>query len=122
MPYSVVLTGTIASGKSTAADFFKQQSIDIISADAIARELTAPHTEALHAIALHFGQHILSTDGTLDRRALRQVIIKHPDERLWLERYLHPQIRAQIEAALKSTQSPYVMIEIPLLTRREDFP
>lgn len=122
MPYTIVLTGTIASGKSTATDFFKQKNIDTISADIIARELTEPGTPALASITAHFGQHILTHDGALDRRALRQIIIRHPHERKWLEAYLHPQIRLNIEAALTQTQSPYVVIEIPLLTRREDFP
>ncbi len=122
MPYTIILTGTIASGKSTAAEFFKQQGIDIISADSIARELTEPNTPALAAIASHFGQTILTKTGELNRKALRQVIIQHPDERRWLEAYLHPQIRASIESALKTSQGPYAMVEVPLLTRREDFP
>lgn len=122
MPYTVVLTGTIASGKSTATAFFKQHDVEVISADDIARRLTEVNTPALTAIAAHFGQSILNPGGTLNRRALREKIIKHPDERRWLESYLHPQIRASIEEALKTVQSPYVVIEIPLLTRREDFP
>jgi dephospho-CoA kinase len=122
MPYVIVLTGTIASGKSTATEFFKQQSIDTLSADSIARELTEPGTLALSAISAHFGQSIIMPDGTLDRRALRHVITQHPDERRWLEAYLHPQIRTAIEASISAIQSPYAIIEIPLLTRREDFP
>ncbi|MDF1678582.1 MAG: dephospho-CoA kinase [Legionellaceae bacterium] len=122
MPYIVILTGTIASGKSTAINFFKAQGIDTISADMIARELTAPNTPALAAIAAHFGQTILTPSGALDRHALRQTIVQHPDERRWLEGYLHPQIRAGIENVLKKTTSPYVLIEVPLITRREDFP
>ena len=122
MPYTIALTGTIASGKSTAASFFKAQHIDIIDADAIARELTLPNTPALLAITAHFGTHILNADNTLNRSALRKIIIAHPDERKWLESYLHPQIRTNIKTALSHTKSPYVVIEIPLLTRREDFP
>ncbi|MDF1646323.1 MAG: dephospho-CoA kinase [Legionellaceae bacterium] len=122
MPYTVILTGTIASGKSTAADFFKQQGIDIISADAIARDLTQTNTPAFAAITAHFGPSIIASNGTLNRRALRQTIIQHPAERRWLEAYLHPQIRAHIEASLKTIQSPYAVIEVPLLTKRNDFP
>ena len=122
MPYTVILTGTIASGKSTAADFFKQQGIAIISADEISRELTAPNTPTLAAIATHFGQDILTPDGTLDRRALRTQIIHHIDERKWLEAYLHPKIRTRIAALRLKTSKPYVVIEVPLLKRREDFP
>ncbi|MCH9756711.1 MAG: dephospho-CoA kinase [Gammaproteobacteria bacterium] len=122
MPYTVILTGTIASGKSTAAAFFKQQDIEIISADIIARELTEPNTPALATLAAHFGPGILTSNGALNRQALRQIIMQHPDERRWLEAYLHPQIRTSIETALAAINSPYAVIEIPLLTRREDFP
>lgn len=122
MPYIVVLTGTIASGKSTALAFFKQQGIDTISADEIARELTSPNTPAFEAIIAHFGRQITNQDGTLNRRKLRYEIIRHPNERKWLESYLHPQIRSSIQSQLEQTSSAYVVIEIPLITRREDFP
>ena len=49
-------------------------------------------------------------------------MLKHPDERRWLEAYLHPQIRKTIETTLHQVKSPYAVVEIPLLTRREDFP
>ena len=122
LPYVIALTGTIASGKSTASDFFKQQGIDVISADIIARELTGKNTPALAAIVSHFGQSITTENNTLNRRVLRKKIMQHPDEKHWLEAYLHPQIRVAIEAALKHVTSPYAVVEIPLLTRREDFP
>jgi dephospho-CoA kinase len=120
--YVIGLTGTIASGKSTATAFFKQQGINVISADVITRELTAQNTPALATIASHFGQTILTKNNTLNRRALRKIIMQHPEEKRWLEAYLHPQIRVAIETALKHVISPYAVVEIPLLTRREDFP
>ncbi len=122
MPYTIILTGTIASGKSTATRFFKQLGIETISADVIARELTEPGTPSLTAIAAHFGQNILTDSGALNRKALRRIILQHPDERRWLEAYLHPQIRVGIEEAITKAISPYVVVEVPLLTRREDFP
>ncbi len=121
-PYTVVVTGTIASGKSTATNYFKQQGIEVIRADDIARQLTTTGTPALEAISAHFGTSMLNNDGTLNRRALRNIIVAHPDERKWLEDYLHPQIRTQLEAEMANVKSPYVIIEIPLLRRREDFP
>ncbi len=121
-PYAVGLTGGIASGKSTASSFFKKHGIEIISADAIARELTAKDTPALDAIASHFGPGVLTQDNELNRKALREKIMNNADEKCWLEAYLHPQIRVQIEATLKHAKSPYAVVEIPLLIRRDDFP
>lgn len=122
MTYAIGLTGSIATGKSTAAAFFERHAIDIISADEIARDLTNYGEPALTSIVSHFGQGILKKNGELDRKALRKKIIRHPAERLWLEGYLHPQIRARIENALSDATSPYVMIEIPLLINRENYP
>lgn len=122
MTYAIGLTGSIATGKSTAAAFFERHAIDIISADEIARDLTKAGEPALVSIVSHFGQGILKKNGELNRRALRNKIIRHPAERLWLEGYLHPQIRARIENALCDATSPYVIIEIPLLVSRENYP
>ena len=121
MTYAIGLTGSIATGKSTAAAFFERHAIDIISADEIARDLTKYGEPALASIVLHFGQRILKKNGELDRKALRKKILRHPAERRWLEGYLHPQIRARIENALSDATSPYAIIEIPLLISREHY-
>lgn len=122
MTYAIGLTGSIATGKSTATAFFERHGIDIISADEIARDLTKYGEPALSSIASHFGQSILKKNGELDRRALRHKITRHPAERRWLEGYLHPQIRARIENALCDATSPYTIVEIPLLITREHYP
>lgn len=122
MTYAIGLTGSIATGKSTAAAFFERHAIDVISADNIARDLTQYGAPALASIVSHFGQGILKKNGELNRQALRKKIIRHPAERRWLEDYLHPQIRARIENALCDATSPYTIIEIPLLISREDYP
>ncbi len=122
MPYCVGLTGTIASGKTTAASYFKRIGIDVIDADAIARTLVAPHQPALLEIKNHFGEQILTHEGVLDRRKLRAHIIQHPKDKAWLEACLHPKIRREIEKQISISKAPYAVIEIPLLMHREDYP
>lgn len=120
--YCVGLTGNIASGKSTVAAYFATLGVDVISADAIAKQLTAKTQPALQEIINHFGEAVLTSNGELDRPYLRQLIFKHPEERLWLEKYLHPLIRKQIEALVQVAKSPYCLIEIPLLRDRSLYP
>src|SRR5437773_484564 len=86
------LTGGIGSGKSTVAALFAKQDIPIIDADVLAKELTTPDKPAFSAIAKHFGQAILQTNGTLDRVKLRELIFSNASQRLWLEKLLHPLI------------------------------
>ncbi len=122
MVYCVGLTGTIASGKSTAAAYFKSVGISIISADALAKALTLNGQPAFDEIKHHFGASILTDQGELNRRALRHLIISDASERLWLEKCVHPRIREAITSAIEHVTSPYCVIEIPLLTQRDDYP
>mgnify|MGYP000614910509 CR=1 FL=1 len=120
--YCIGLTGSIASGKSTVSRIFKEQGITVISADEAARELTARNQPALASIEQHFGQSVISPTGELDRCALREKIFKEPQQRIWLEQLLHPMIRQYIRDKVSQSESPYTIIEIPLLNKRSDYP
>lgn len=120
--YCIALTGGIASGKSTVASFFLELGIEVISADAIAKELTLKDQFAYQAIVEHFGTSILTESHELNRSLLRKLIFKQKDERLWLESLLHPLIRQTIEARVQRCKSKYCVIEIPLLVNKEDYP
>lgn len=87
MRYTVALTGGIGSGKSTVADAFSRLGINVIDADIIARQVVEPGTTALQAIAAHFGSPMLNDDGTLNRRALREKIFAHPEDKPGLTGY-----------------------------------
>lgn len=121
-PYTIALTGNIATGKSSAIACFQSLGIEVISADIIARELTLKGQPALLAIKEHFGERALNNKGELDRAYLRDHIFAHPEARVWLENLLHPLIRKAIEARITTVRSVYVVIEIPLLKHREDYP
>src|SRR3990167_4504947 len=117
------LTGGIGSGKSTVADRFAEHGAPIIDTDIIAREVTEPNQPALEQIKSHFGAAIIATDGTLDRKKLRDYIFEHPHERLWLEKLLHPLILAQVKHLIQTTRSaPYCIVVIPLLAESKPFP
>ena len=120
--YCVALTGNIASGKSTVANEFAKLGIELISADQIAKELTAKDTPAFRQIVNHFGLTILAENGELNRRQLREVVFADAKQRLWLEQLLHPLIRQQIAQKISLMHGPYCLIEIPLLVNKADYP
>ncbi|MGX5913201.1 dephospho-CoA kinase [Aliidiomarina sp. Khilg15.8] len=109
------VTGGIGSGKTTVTDRFASHGIDIIDADVIARDVVAPGSKTLQAIAEHYGADIVDADGELDRATLRQRIFADESEKTWLNNLLHPLIRADIEAALQAAASPYCILSAPLL-------
>ncbi|HAT6956957.1 TPA: dephospho-CoA kinase [Legionella pneumophila] len=122
MVYSVGLTGNIASGKSTVAEFFSELGIDVIYADRISKELTSKNTPCYQNIVSHFGSSVVLKNGDLDRKRIRDIIFSNSSERLWLEDLLHPAIRKKIEEQLIVCSSPYCLIEIPLLYNKHHYP
>jgi dephospho-CoA kinase len=109
------ITGGIGSGKTAATDAFAALGITIVDADLVSRQVVQPGQPALAAIARHFGQSALQADGSLDRRALREIIFRDPAAKQWLEALLHPLIRQEIVTQLQQSSSPYTLLSSPLL-------
>lgn len=111
----VGVTGGIGSGKTAATDRFQALGIKVVDADLASRVVVEPGRPALQAIAEHFGPGVISEDGSLNRRALREIVFAHPDERKWLERLTHPLIAQEILQQIQSSTSPYTILASPLL-------
>lgn len=109
------LTGGIGSGKSAAAAHFASLGVHVVDADHAARWVVEPGRPALQRITEHFGPRVITPEGHLDRAALRALIFDVPDERLWLEKLLHPLIGDELLANLAQARSPYAILVSPLL-------
>ncbi len=109
------LTGGIASGKSTVAQRFSELGIPVIDADASSRCVVARGQPGLKAVVDRFGAGVLSAEGDLDRRALRDLIFADPQSRRDLEAILHPLIRVDMEQRAAAAVGPYLVMAIPLL-------
>ena len=114
-PYIVGLTGGIGSGKSAAADRFAELGAAIVDTDAIAHALTGPGGQAIAAIRAAFGDAVITPDGALDRKAMRDRAFADPDERRRLEAILHPAIGAESARQVSAARAPYVVLVVPLL-------
>ena len=111
----VGLTGGIASGKSQVAKIFAQKSIAIIDADKIARDLFKDGAPLLEDLKRKFGESIFHTNGALNRKALGMIVFNSPSDLQWLNDLTHPQVSREILSQLSKVESPYVIIDIPLL-------
>ncbi|CBL46663.1 Dephospho-CoA kinase [gamma proteobacterium HdN1] len=109
------LTGGIGSGKTAATDRFHAHGITIVDADIVARQVVEPGTPALTQIREHFGANVITAEGALDRRALREIVFANPAERKWLEALTHPLIGQEIRRQLEASQTPYTLLVSPLL-------
>ncbi len=115
------LTGGIGCGKSAVSDWLIAQGVTVVDADIVAREVVEPNSEALRSIAGHFGLEILTSEGALNRAALRAKVFADPGERQWLEALLHPLIRKEILRQLKTANSAYRVLSSPLLLETDQW-
>lgn len=112
----IALTGGIASGKSAVADRLAERGAIIIDSDVLARQVVAPGTPGLDAIAERFGTGVLRPDGSLDRPALGRIVFADPSARRDLEAITHPLIRERADALRAGAPEGAVVIDvIPLL-------
>jgi dephospho-CoA kinase len=109
------LTGGIASGKSTVARRFAELGVPVIDADESARAVVVPGSPGLAEIIDKFGKNLLTAEGALDRRSLRNLIFADPGRRQELEAILHPLIRTDMERRASVATGPYLIMDIPLL-------
>jgi dephospho-CoA kinase len=110
------LTGGISTGKSTVSKYLAQQHhLPIFDADIYARQAVAPGSSMLQQIIDRYGAHILLADGDLDRSQLGEIIFQQPTEKIWLESFIHPYVRACFDRDLSQATSPTVVAVIPLL-------
>jgi len=117
--YLIGLTGGIASGKSTVAARLAERGAVHIDADVLAREVVAPGTPGLAAIAAEFGDAVLTSDGSLDRAALGAIIFNDAERRERLNAITHPQVwrltQQLIQEAGERDPEAVVVYDVPLL-------
>lgn len=111
----IVLTGGIASGKTTVSQLFGVLGTSVIDADQVSRELVQPGQAALAEIVAAFGNDMLDASGQLDRARLREQVFADPDKRKRLEGMLHPRIRERMLELADQARSPYALLVVPLL-------
>lgn len=115
----VALTGGIASGKSTIARRLAEHGAVIVDADRIVREVQAPGSPVLDAIADAFGPDVVRADGALDRAALGAVVFGDPAALARLNAIVHPAVRREsarrFAEALAADPAAVVVYDVPLL-------
>ena len=114
----VALTGGIASGKSQVSAFLEDHGCFIIDLDVIAREVVEPGTAGLNELIENFGNSILSNDGTLNRKYLRDELFKKGRNRALIEQVLHPKILQKMKAAMDTCTKGIVIVVVPLLVEK----
>lgn len=112
------LTGGIATGKTTVANFFKEAGIPVIETDQIAKTLFTPGSEVYQKVIAVFGEDIVFANEEINRKALGEKIFNDASLRDSLNKIVHPEVRAIVRSqadVLKKEGHALIVIDVPLL-------
>lgn len=107
----VGITGSIGTGKSLAANFFKEKGYLVIDADQINDELLNDKLIVQSINMLLYNEN----SGILDKKRIAQTIFSDQQKRKSLENYLHPIIFGKMKTQIETSNEKLVFLEIPLL-------
>lgn len=111
------LTGGIASGKTTVANYLGSLGAYLIDTDVIAREVVAPHAPTTQRIRQLLGDAYFLSDGHLNRGKIKQRIFNDVAIKQQYENIILPAIRqATLDALAHLPQDIcYALLIVPLL-------
>ena len=114
------LTGGIASGKSTIANYIKKyKDIPILDADQYSKELIKPKSNSYKKVLAYFGPQIVdeySSVNEINRALLKKIIFENSIHRKWTQNLLHPLIKEKmIEKCNQFDKNKILLLVIPLL-------
>lgn len=113
------LTGSMGSGKSTAANILSENhGFWVVDADQIARGITHLGSPLLPRLAEAFGQDILDQEGRLNRRRLAQIAFSSEEGAERLNQITHPAIKEKIITSIQEAKDRgeiRIILDAPLL-------
>ncbi|MFO3716886.1 dephospho-CoA kinase [Anaerococcus sp. ENR1011] len=119
-PSKIVITGTIASGKSTLCKLLEEMGYKVISADEANRALLEPGSKNFEAIKNSGEFDEAFNNESLDKKALAQIIFSDSQKLKKLNQLTHRNILDEIENQIAKLDESVVFIEIPLFFQMEE--
>lgn len=111
------LTGNIGCGKSSVSTIFMKNNIDIVDADIVARNIFEDK-DLLNKVFSIFGENIKNNDGSLNRKALGNIVFNDDKKLMTLNNLAHPKIKENILNKVKEYKNQgkkIVVIDAALL-------
>lgn len=116
-PYVIGLTGTIGSGKSSLAKYFKTLGAEVIDCDQLAHEIHEPNTQCYAELVLHFGENILNQDRRINRTKLGEIVFQDKKKLNELNEIVWPFLGFEIQHRIEEVRKTHqvVIIEAAVL-------
>lgn len=117
MQNNYILTGSIASGKSSVLKIIAEEGYNTISADDVVKELYEDE-EFLKSFKKEIGEKFFTTDKKLDKDKLRETLFKDISLKNRVEAFVHPIVYEKIKEMLLDG---FNFIEVPMFFEAREY-
>ena len=105
------ITGGVGAGKSSVLAVLKEDfGAKIILADLVAHDLMEPGSEGLKRVTEALGTSFLALDGSVDRKALADVIFRNKDALKTMNSIIHPLVWKTMKEAAEAAEEHLVIL------------
>ena len=110
------ITGPSGAGKSLFRSFLEQQGFPCIDADGVYHDLLIPPSVCLDHLRQAFGDSVFQSDGSLDRKALGEIVFHDPKQLDLLNNTVLPYVLDQIRNLIgQNASASLVFVDAPTL-------
>lgn len=117
MQNNYILTGSIASGKSSVLKIIAEEGYNTISADDVVKELYKDE-EFLKSFKKEIGKKFFTIDKKLDKDKLRETLFKDISLKNRVEAFVHPLVYEKIKEMLLDG---FNFIEVPMFFEAREY-
>lgn len=117
MQNNYILTGSIASGKSSVLKIIAEEGYNTISADDVVKELYKDE-EFLRSFKKEIGEKFFTIDKKLDKDKLRETLFKDISFKNRVEAFVHPLVYEKIKEMLLDG---FNFIEVPMFFEAREY-
>lgn len=114
----IVITGSIATGKSAVTEILRRHGFKVIDADEIAHEVLEKEFIA-EKIRENFGDEFL-LNGKVNRPALSDYVFKNKEKLEILNKIMHREIFKEINVKIQESEDKVLFVDMPLYFELKD--
>lgn len=106
------ITGGVGAGKSSVLEILKTKyGAKILLADLVAHELMEPGSEGLKRVVDALGNSFLKGDGSVDRKALADLLFRDPQALKQVNSIIHPMVWEYMKSSARESEQSLIVIE-----------
>ena len=106
------ITGGIGAGKSSVLEILETKyGAKILLADLVAHELMEPGSEGLKRVVDALGNGFLKGDGSVDRKALADLLFRDPQALKQVNSIIHPMVWEYMKSSARESEQSLIVIE-----------